>query len=416
MQHKKIMPVSHRKSLPGAFFSFLPLLLAPATGLGQVAFHQGYILTNEGERRECQIANYGSEQSSMDYHYRFSRRDTARRIDIRYIQAFGVDNKRFFRAKVLIETSPERITTKEPPPLQWQEKHAFVQLLFKGDSASLFFYNDEGRFYFYLRRPDGPFEPLVYKRYVVQLTPNEPSSILENNLFREQLRRVMYCPQLEDELNKLEYNRRSLLDYFIRYHECRGTRYEISGRVARAKMNLKVTTLLNRSTFQIDDYLNHYDFGTDATFSGGLEIEYLIPHNKYKLSLFVEGNYYYRHSSYLDLQTGQTSTIHFQYIEVPLGINYYFILKPAHRLFVRAGISPNFYVGDSYMLFYNPNNTYELNNITNLFAGAGYRFKRLSVEYRYYSKQNITQNVYRRGSIHTRMAFLLKFSFWEPGR
>jgi hypothetical protein len=171
---------------------------------------------------------------------------------------------------------------------------------------------------------------------------------------------------------------------------------------------------MNRTTFQIDDYLDHYNFGKDISFSGGLEMEYLIPHNRYKLSLFAEGNFYYRHSSIYDANLDLTTEIHFQSIEIPLGVNYYFILKKDRKLFLRAGVAPGFYAGDSYMMFYNENNKYELNNVTSFFVGGGYRFKRLSLEYRYYTKQNITQNVYRRSSDFTRMTFMLKFSFWEP--
>jgi hypothetical protein len=400
-----------RSSLLPALFLWLPVVLS-----AQVMFRPGYIITNDHQKKECKIANYGSEHASMDYYYRFSRGDSALRIDIRHVEAFGVDDKRFFRARILAETSPEQIMADTVLPLRWEEKYVFIQLLFDGELASLYFFNDEGIYRFFLGMPDMPIEPLVYKRYEVRLTPNEPSSVLENNMFRTQLKNKLPCPSLEKELNKLHYNRKDLIDYLKKYHDCKEAGYHIYEEIHTGKLNFKAGLIVNRSTFQIDDYLDHYNFGADITFSGGLETEYLIPHNKYKLSLFAEGYYYSRNSSIYDATLDQITAIHFQYIEMPLGINYYFILKEEQKLFLRAAVVPNFFIGDSYMMFYNTANKYDLNTVTNLYLGAGYRFGRFSVEYRYYTRQNLTQKIYRRSSEHTRMSLVMKFSFWEPGK
>ncbi len=392
--------------------------LVSLTTTAQIGFHRGFIINNDHEKIDCEISNYGSENSSMDYYYRLSRNDTARHIDIRHVEAFGVGDKRFFRARVLLEISPANITVDTAPPLKWDERFVFVQLLFDGELGSLYEFNDNGVSYFFLGLPDQPIEPLVYKKYFVKLTPNEPSSILENHLFREQLRKKLFCPSLAGELDKLAYTRKQLIAYFKDYHECKNAGYKILTRVTRAKWNFKASFLFNRSTFQIDDtqdFTGQIDLGPAHTVSGGLEIEYLIPHNKYKLSLFAEANYYYRHSTLHNPVTSETTTVHFQYMEFPAGLNYYFILHDRHKLFVRAGIVPGFYTGDSYASLYNDANRIDLNMVTSVFLGAGYRFNRVSLEYRYYTRQNQMQNIYRYNSTHTRMAFVLKFSFWEPG-
>ncbi len=395
---------------------FLFLLTAAVSFLfGQAAFRPGYIITNDHKRLDCEIANYGSEHSSMDYYYRMSRHDTATHIDIRYVEAFSVEDKHFFRARILTETSPEQITTDTLPPLRWEEKYAFIQQLFDGELASLYFFDDEGVYRFYLGLPDQPLIPLIYKRYIIQLINTESSSIRENNAFRKQLQDKLPCPELADKLNKLHYNERDLTDYLKDYHECKGAQYHLYEQRMKSKLNFKVSLLMNRTTFQIDDLPDHYNFGKEIDVTGGLEMEYLIPHNRYKLSLFAEGNYYYRHSSIYDATLDQTTAIHFQAIEIPLGVNYYFILQEDQKLFLRTGVAPEFHTGENYMMFYNPNNKYDLNTITTFFIGGGYRFKRVSLEYRYYTKQNITQAVYHRSSVFTRMTFMLKFSFWEPG-
>ncbi len=397
----------------------LLLVLLPSLLFPQVVFQPGYIITNDHQKKTCQIANYGSEHTSGDYYYRFARKDSAVKIDIRYIEAFATGNKKFYRAKVLLETSPSHLTTDSVPPLRWEEQYVFIQKLFEGELASLYFYDDAGVFHFFLGLPDQPLIPLIYKRYVVQLTPNEPSSILENNHFREQLEEKLSCPALKEDLDKLSYTRKQMIRYFQDVHDCRHAKYKVYEHVDRGKLNFKASLLLSLSDFTFDDNLDFTarpDFGHQSTFSGGMEMEYLIPHNRYKLSLFAEANYVYYHASLPDPVSGQSMDIHFQYVEIPLGLNYYFILKNEHKLFLRAGVVPGVFAGENYLRLYSEENRYELNMVTTVFVGGGYRFKRLSLEYRYYTKQNQLQDVYRYNSTFTRMAFVMKFSFWEPGK
>lgn len=397
----------------------LIFILIPSALSAQGGFQKGYIINTSHQKVECLIANYGSENSSMNYVYKFSKKDSLRKIDITNTEEFGINKtKKFIRYKVLLEVSPERITqiSDTAKGLQWVEKYVFLQVLVEGEFATLYYYFDEGIDRFFYSTLNTPVEPLIYKKYYLAVTPYHPTSILLNNTYIKQLKENLICPDNIDLTKHLAYNKKKLIGFFKSYYECNWADYHVYEKLNKSKFRMKAAFILDRSSFFIHDgQLEYYDFPVKTAYSGGLAFEYLIPFNRYKWSLFAEVNYHYYRSTIFEPALDSETSIHYQFIEVPFGISYYFILNKNHKLFIKPGVSPNFNTGDAYISFYRQDNKDVLIPEMNAFIGGGYNYKRLSLEFRYYSKKNITQDLYQRGSEFSQISFLFKYTLFQTG-
>ncbi len=389
--------------------------LFPFLLFSQVGFKAGYIINTNHQRIECLIANYGVDNSSMKYVYKLFKKDSLKKINIKNVEGFGIDNSRkFTRAKVMLEISDDRITQLSDTirGLRWIEKYVFLQVLIEGKFASLYSYFEEGNSHFYYSSLNTSIEPLIYKKYYLAVAPHYPTSMIINNTYKKQLKKNLICADGDISIKNLSYNKKKLIEYFKAYYKCNWTDYQAYDKINKSKFKLKIAFIINQSSFRINDgQIDFYQFPAKINYSMGLEAEYLIPFNRYKWSLFAEANYQYYKSNFSEPNLNSECTINYQFIEIPLGLNYYIILNENHRLFIRTAIVPNFIVGDSYMSFYNPENRYELTSSLNVFVGGGYCYRRLGIEFRYYSVRNITQNLYLRGSEFSQISLRLKYSF-----
>ncbi len=394
---------------------FLIFILLPFVLSAQSGFKTGYIIDTSHQKIECLIANYGIENSSMKYVYKLFKKDSLKKIDITNVEGFGIsDTKKIIRAKVMLEVSDDRITQLSDTirGLRWNEKYVFLEVLVEGKFASLYFYFEEGVNYFYYSTLNTPIKPLVYKKYYLSVTPYHPTSIIINNTYKKQLKKNLICADGDIKIKNLSYNKKKLVEFFKAFYQCNWTDYQAYEKINKSKFKLKIAFIMNRSSFRVNDgQIEFYQFPVKISYSMGLEAEYLIPFNRYKWGIFTEVNYHYYKSDFSEPKLNSVTTINYQLIEIPIGVNYYIMLNENHRLFIRTAIVPNFIVGDSYISFYNPENRHELTSALNVFIGGGYCYKRLSIGFRYYSIRNITQNLYLRGSEFSQISIRLKYTF-----
>ena len=148
---------------------------------------------------------------------------------------------------------------------------------------------------------------------------------------------------------------------------------------------------MNFTDFGVNDgtaSARYIDFTNKTTHSFGLEIEYLIPFNQYQLSLFMESNYQYFSGTHINNDNNKVTTVDYKAIEMPIGLNYYVVFNSNSRLFFRAAVIPNIVLDDSYITF--STHKEKLDSPVNAYIGIGFNYKRLSIDYRYYTTQNLT--------------------------
>ena len=156
-------------------------------------------------------------------------------------------------------------------------------------------------------------------------------------------------------------------------------------------------------------------FSKENSVGVGAEVEVLLPFNNYKWSIFAEANYYSYKTVYSDNVFNLSHNgyiVDYKTIEVPLGITYYMNLNSNNRLFIRGAFVPHLILDGSYIAFNAPAH-YNFAPSSRMFIGAGYNFKRLAMEFRYYTTQDITQNTYKRGSNYSQMSFRVSFVLFK---
>jgi hypothetical protein len=373
-------------------------ILFPA--FSQKEFKKGYIITTDFQRIDGYLANYGKENTSDKYVFRKNKKDNILKLNTNLVREFGYDDgEKFVMAEVLIEVSDSHIQNKNDSTeytLKWLKKNAFLEIVFEGKLANLYYYNYNGLDNYYLQVKQGKLIPLIYKRYYVTPQSNNAynqEEIVENNAYKETLFNLLKCKNGKIPKKNVEYTKRSLTDYLLKYHECNdASLYSVLYNSRSAtRFNFKGSYFMNFMNFGINDgTTQYYDFPNKTGHSGGIEIEYLIPYNRYKLSLFIETLYQSYNGTYSDPDTHEPTTINYKAISIPLGINYNLHLDKNNLLYARVAVVPNIILNDSYISFYYPENRQEVNSPVNVYFGAGYSFKRFGIEYRYYTRQNLT--------------------------
>ena len=399
------------------------LLAAINYASGQIVFKEGYLINNKQERTECLIRNVGQEESTSSFQYKLKDDKTIYDIELSKIEEFGVEGEmKCIRALIAVDVSPSRIKSLSDTLSQWEEGHAFLKVLVEGELATLYTWYDQGMTLFFYRYPESAIEPLVYKKYALEITPNIVSQYFYNNTYKEQLRKNLSCGKPGESL-KVSYTQKDLVDYFVRYHACKNADCKVfkSSQVKKGSLRFKAGVNSNTMQFNIEEFsdaLPNALFSKENTIGYGAELEYLLPFNLYKWGVFAEMNLYSYVTDRLlnaDVTSNEDCRVDYSTTEFPVGITHYMNINKDHRLFVRSAFVPHIIMKDSYIQF---SKTYRSGFSTSSRAlfGAGYNYKRLSFEFRYYTNQNITMNIFKRSSELTQLSFRLSYNLFETKR
>jgi hypothetical protein len=396
------------------------------TASAQMKFIDGYIVSNNHEKIDCMIRNIGNDESAMNFEYRLKGEKEIKKIELSKIEQFGIEGQlKCIRVLIDIEVSPKRIKELKDTVQQWEKGHAFLKVLVEGNLASLYSYFHEGRSLFFYSTGNSSIKPLIYKAYYLDVASNLiHQQTFYNNTYRQQLKQYVSCEGNTGNLKKVSYTKKALVEYFINYHQCMETDYKNyrSARVNKGSLRLKINVTSNNNQLTIKEFsdaLPNLVFSKENSIGFGAEAEYLLPFNNYKWSLFAESNLISYSSNTLindhNRALLKSHIINYKAIEFPLGINRYVNISEDHRLFLRTALIPQVILSDAYIAFKNDFH-YDLTSSYRFFIGGGYNFKRVGIEFRYYSPQNITQNIYKRGSRLSQISFRLFYTLFKTGK
>lgn len=384
---------------------------------GQKNFNRGYIVDNANVKTDCWIQNVGNAESSSGYVYRLNEKSEITAVLLAKIKEFGTKKDfKCIRALIAVDISNGNISRPEDAGKgpEWDEGHAYLKVLVEGELATLYSYFTEGKKLFYYSVGDSTIQPLQHKEYNLEVAYGVVEKIYDNS-YREQLMENVACGDTK-KLETLAYTKKSLIKYFEDFHKCKDAdiyTYELSQH-QKGKFALKAGVSFNRMDMSAKDLKagSSIFFTKESSIGYGIEAEYVFAFNNYKWSVFTESNYY---NYYSDYSTNSYNSNHdgfvvdYSTIEIPIGVCHYMYLNPENRFFVKVAYVPHIILDGSNIKF-NSEATYELAAAPRTFAGIGYSYKRLNCEARFYSKQNITQNLYQRGSDYSQFSVRLSYT------
>lgn len=407
------------KSKP--LLSLLICLIMNLVTVAQSGFKKGYIINNRQERTNCLIRNIGNPESTTHYQYKLEDSKRVEDIELAKIKEFGIDDElKCIRALILLDVSRNYIRSIKDTIMEWEEGHAYLKTLIEGELASLYSYYDQGQSLFFYSLDKSSIEPLVFKEYKLGVTTLTYQQTLQDNTYQEQLKQHFSCGNFEN-FSKISYTKKDLVEYFISYHNCKNSNYHQfeSAYAKKGILLIKPEIQLNSNQLTIEDPIDaapNASFTKENNVGFGLELEYIIPFNNYAWSIFAESNYLSYNTDQISLSDTQNAALYDEYsinyktIEIPFGVNYNINLNQKQRLYVKAGFAPHFIFSDSHIAFLKTHKE-NFSSSSRFLLGLGYNFHNLGVELRYYTPQNITQNIYKRGSELTQISMKVSYSF-----
>lgn len=374
----------------------------------QITFEKGYYIDNQNNKIDCLIKNMDWKNNPTEIEFKLSENAEAQTINLKLINEFGIDNNsKFVKSKVNIDRSsdnPNKLSDKRNPIFKTEE--VLLKVLIEGKST-LYQYVDINLIRYFYKKDNSKIEQLVYKTF-----KNEENNIGENNMYKQQLRNNLKCPNFNiNKIENLEYKKEKLIKFFAEYNQCNNQEYTIfEKKQKRDFFNLTIRPRIKNSSLIAKNYLyntSETDFGSKIGFGFGVEAEFILPFNNDKWSIAIEPTYQNFKSQKEANNTNNseevlTSTIDYSSIEIPLSLRYYFFLNSNSKIFMNA----------SYIFDYNSKSSIEFTSNDgstigplsvaskpNLGLGIGYKQNnKYSLELRVQNKRTIT---------------LSEFSFWS---
>jgi len=370
----------------------------------QISFEKGYYINNFDQKIECLIKNVDWLNNPVDFEYKVSENSESINTSIKYVKEFGIYNSsKFIRSTVKIDKSSENISnlSHDRNPV-FTEEQLFLKVLVEG-KANLYFYETKNLYRFFYNNDNSNIEQLVYKSY--QNSNDVKDAIETNNYFKQQLWTDLKCPTIKmNKIEKLEYNKNSLINFFIEYNNCNNSGpINYVKEVKKDLFNLNFRPHLNNSTLSIDDSRSTtINFGNQTNFGFGVEAEFILPFNKNKWAIAIEPNYQsYKSekSTDVDYVSGGKLVANATYstIQVPLSLRYYSFINKDSKLFFNVFYSLDFPSKSS--IEFNRvdhSNIYsiEFKTQNNLGFGIGYKFiDKYSLEMRYQTSNFVSGQI-----------------------
>lgn len=376
-------------------FLFIILFLIQFQVLAQTNYEEGYIIDNTGTRKEVLILNRDWRTNPSGVTYKTAENASPQRAGTDQLSEFGVGDEIVFRKfSANIDRSSERVrrmsTARDP---QFSREEVFLKLLVDGE-AELYQYREGEVERFFYSLKDVAVKPLVHRKYL------EDGKIATNNSFRQQLYENLKCGDLTaSDVRQIDYEENELVQFFEEYNTCLGADPIVyRSNETRGDLNLYVKAAATFASMDIEQGLhaagNEIDLGILPQI--GAELEHVLPFNRNKWSVFMEGAYlsysveeeHYDNPPH-DLR-GIFLSMDMDYISAAAGIRHYFFVGFSSAIFVNAAFAYDVPL-NTHILLERRDDRYELEpelteTETGAYAMAGVGFSysgRLSAELRY---------------------------------
>lgn len=357
----------------------LVFLLVYAGIFSQNNFQLGYFKDNSGKITECLVKNIAWKNNPTEFNYKLSEDGEVLKASIASVKEFSVnDAYKFVRFDVNIDKSlsqTNRMSTSREP--EWKQETLFLKVLVSG-KATLYQYEDNNLIkYFVSTDAHTNAEQLLFKEYKIH------SAIHENNMYRQQLYNIMKDKIQQDRFEKIDYNKNDLVKLFVDYNESAGDKMQnLAEKQNKGSVHLKITpgaAVASLSTKNSTYSRADFDFDKKVVFRIGMELEYVLPFNNEKWSLFVDPYF----QAYKNKATNETQDWEADYksLNIPIGARHYMYLNQDSKLFINGAVIFALDLGSSSIRF--NEYSYDISRTTTGMVGAGFSWKKYSAEARY---------------------------------
>ena len=368
-------------------------LMIGFSAYAQNKFEKGYYINNDGTKIEGLIKNNDWSNNPINFKFQNVANAQVFTKNVTNVKEFYVGGAKFIKSEVEIDRSSNRLSElsyKRTP--EFKKETLFLRVLVEGGSASLYSYTDSNlRRYFY-NISNKKIVQLIYKSY-----KTESGRTGKNELYKKQLKDFLPCSSIK---KSPSYAKNNLTKYFISFNNCNGNdnnSIDYTTKETKGKFKLKLKGGINYSKVSITALSSPFGIISSESDSKinprvGLELEYLLPLNNNRWSVFIEPTYISFNGTAFGKPFGSgfiaspDYNVDYKSIELPIGIRYYFPIKNNSNVFLNGGFALDLPMDSTVA-------SLEIKTDINIFLGFGYMFKeKYGLEVRYNSGRGILTN------------------------
>ncbi len=365
---------------------FLSLFLfITVNAFSQIKFEKGYIITIEGDSINVNIKNYDWRFTPESFKYQIEGSSDIKIATPETVKEFGIKNEfKYIQANIQIDKSSDNIEdiTYEKNP-QFVPESVFLKVILEGKSNLYEFSSNLFVRYFYKVNSE-EIQQLVHRKY-----KSNDSRIITNVYYKQQILNDLKCDAINyKSVENIDYTLSDLKSVFTKYNACYNvSQNNFDNSTKKSKLNFTLRPGVSLSSLRYNDGNEGSSFDYKYTESYltprlGFEVEYVLPSNKNKWSVFVEPTLRFYKSDFLLFN--RPYHVDYNSLELPIGVRHYLFLNTKSKIFINGA-----YIFD-FDFKGNINSFLIINSTPNFALGAGYSFSdKYNVELRYHSKRNI---------------------------
>lgn len=370
----------------------------------QLYYDAGYIITNDGKRIECFIANEEAIQTQQRVRYKLKKRGKTFYTTYQEIKSFQIYGYPKHEKHVVTFTK----TTNQIDDNRYfaaKMDTLLLAVLVEGN-PSLLSYDIGGITNFFYTTPDG--QPPVVLEYSKRL---ENELLYSYHPFWDQLVKLAgSCPDIDSAMIKrVKYKATDLIPVFKKINTCNKTAHKVfdrnGGKNGRKLLQLELTltpginltdVVFNKNLVYYGDRVDRMSMGGKTTFRLGAEIALYSTVFK-GWCVFIEPSYQQYGKSDKVTDKNHGFRLNLATIDIATGIRYRQYIGESLSFFANVVYIPYSALVNSESVYYDtytPNTQHTLFKIkmnTNNFAalGLGAQYKRFGFEARYYFSKNL---------------------------
>jgi len=381
------------------------LLCSTIICMAQINYEPGYYIDNKGNKTEGLIRNLAWKNNPTDLEFRSAENAEPENKRMNEVVEFFVSGYKFRRFEVAIDRSSTNIDrmSKSATP-QWTTEVLFLKVLVEGEISLLVYEEQNLVKYFYSTGAHDKAEQLMYREYLVD------TEIKEVNTFRQQLYNLMKDSKPQHDFERLKYKSKDLIKLFIGYNGIKDGAADLTQSHNKGSVHLSIFAGAGSASMEARDVIEsvyNHKFDSQAIFNFGAEVEYVLPFNNNKWSVFVAP--YFESYSAEGSNSTYNVTAEYKTFNIPLGARHYMYLNDRSRFFINAAYVLSGTMGEPTIKYTAANTqTIEIGNSSGAAAGFGFAYGPWSAELRYVFQREILQYV-TKGATYSSVGILLAY-------
>ncbi|WP_348703384.1 tRNA modification GTPase [Tenacibaculum sp. 190524A02b] len=377
---------------------YLALFIYSFNSFAQNTFKKGYFINNNNQRTECLIEDLDWKNTPTKFNYQLNNIKKTATID--NVKEFSIYNvSKYIRKEVEIDKSSKNVNklSDQRAPI-FKKEILFLKVLIEG-KANLFKYENNNLVrFFYSQNDYRSIKQLIYKLY-----QKKGLRIGKNKRYHQQLYKNLSCHNISlKDIEKLEYKMKDLFTFFNKYNLCHNSKSTsfVPKSNQTSDFNITLKAGFSNSSLNISNSFTpneNNDFGSENNFRLGLELEYVLPFNNNKWSIYTRPTYQtYKTNKQIKVNSIVGGVINYDVnyksIEIPLGFKHYFFLNKNSKLYTQLAYVMDISLNSSIIasrLDDSVLETLKIRSRGNFSLGLGYKYQKYSVELEYQSSRNI---------------------------